>query len=107
MPASTSSTSAPASPTSRRPANVNAAAHAAIDAGYTKYTPSAGGADIREAVCHRYREDYGVAFTPAEVIATAGGKQALFNAAVALFEPGDEVDHPRAVLADDRRSDPR
>ncbi len=73
------------------PANVNAAAHAAIDAGYTKYTPSAGGADIREAVCHRYREDYGVAFTPAEVIATAGGKQALFNAAVALFEPGDEV----------------
>ena len=73
------------------PAHVAAAAHAAIDAGYTKYTPSAGAADIREAVCHRYREDYGVAFTPAEVIATAGGKQALFNAAVALFEPGDEV----------------
>jgi aspartate aminotransferase len=73
------------------PAHVSAAAHAAIDAGYTKYTPSAGAADLREAVCHRYHEDYGVAFTPAEVIATAGGKQALFNAAVALFEPGDEV----------------
>ena len=73
------------------PANVCAAAHRAIDAGYTKYTPSAGAADIREAVCHRYREDYGVSFTPAEVIATAGGKQALFNAAVALFEEGDEV----------------
>jgi aspartate aminotransferase len=73
------------------PDHVNAAAHAAIDAGYTKYTPSAGAADLREAVCHRYREDYGVAFTPAEVIATAGGKQALFNTAVALFEPGDEV----------------
>jgi aspartate aminotransferase len=73
------------------PAHVAAAAHAAIDAGFTKYTPSAGAADLREAVCHRYREDYGVAFTPAEVIATAGGKQALFNAAVALFEPGDEV----------------
>ncbi len=73
------------------PANVNAAAHRAIDAGYTKYTPSAGAADLREAVCHRYLEDYGVAFTPAEVIATAGGKQALFNSAVALFEDGDEV----------------
>ena len=73
------------------PGHVSAAAHAAIDAGFTKYTPSAGAADLREAVCHRYREDYGVAFTPAEVIATAGGKQALFNAAVALFEPGDEV----------------
>lgn len=73
------------------PAHVSAAAHAAIDAGFTKYTPSAGAADLREAVCHRYAEDYGVRFTPAEVIATAGGKQALFNAAVALFEPGDEV----------------
>ena len=73
------------------PANVNAAAHRAIDGGYTKYTPAAGAADIREAVCHRYGEDYGVAFTPAEVMATAGGKQALFNAAVALFEEGDEV----------------
>ena len=73
------------------PGHISAAAHAAIDAGFTKYTPSAGAADLREAVCHRYREDYGVAFTAAEVIATAGGKQALFNAAVALFEPGDEV----------------
>ncbi len=36
------------------PAHVSAAAHAAIDAGYTKYTPSAGAADLREAVCHRY-----------------------------------------------------
>ncbi|MEP7116044.1 MAG: pyridoxal phosphate-dependent aminotransferase [Acidobacteriota bacterium] len=73
------------------PANVNAAAHRAIDAGYTKYTPSAGSTDLREAVCHRYHADYGVSFSPAEVIATAGGKQALFNTAVALFEEGDEV----------------
>ncbi|MGD9902266.1 MAG: pyridoxal phosphate-dependent aminotransferase [Vicinamibacterales bacterium] len=73
------------------PPHVSAAAHAAIDAGYTKYTPAAGGMDLREAICHRYAEDYGVRFAPDEVIATAGGKQALFNAAVALFEPGDEV----------------
>jgi aspartate aminotransferase len=73
------------------PAHVNQAAHHAIDAGYTKYTPSAGAADMREAICHRYREDYGVAFTPAEAMATAGAKQALYNAAVALFDDGDEV----------------
>ena len=73
------------------PVHISAAAHAAIDGGYTKYTPSAGAADLREAVCHRYREDYGVAFTPAEVMATAGGKQALFNSALALFQEGDEV----------------
>lgn len=73
------------------PGHVNEAAHRAIDAGFTKYTPSAGAADMKEAICHRYREDYGVAFTPAEVIATAGAKQALFNAAAALFDDGDEV----------------
>ncbi len=73
------------------PQNVSDAAHRAIDAGFTKYTPSAGAADLREAVCHRYRADYGVAFTPAEVIATAGAKQALYNTAVTLFDDGDEV----------------
>ena len=73
------------------PANVIAAAHRAIDAGYTKYTPSAGAADVREAVCHRSRQDYGVTFTPAEVIVSAGAKQALYNTAVALFDGGDEV----------------
>ena len=37
------------------------------------------------------RRDYGVDITPAEVLMTAGGKQALFNTALALFDPGDEV----------------
>lgn len=73
------------------PAHVSAAAKAAIDAGYTKYTPSAGAMELREAVAQRYRLDYGVTFAPTEVIVTAGGKQALFNAAAALFEDGDEV----------------
>jgi aspartate aminotransferase len=73
------------------PANVAAAAHRAIDAGHTKYTPSAGAADVREAVCHRAREDYGITFTPAEVLVTAGAKQALYNTAVVLFDDGDEV----------------
>ncbi len=73
------------------PDHVKAAAHAAIDANYTKYTPNAGAADLKQAICDRYRTDYGVEYTPAEVIVTAGGKQALFNIALALFGPGDEV----------------
>ena len=73
------------------PANVSAAAHRAIDAGFTKYTPAAGAADAREAVAHRFREDYGVTYTPSEVIVTAGAKQALYNTAVVLFDDGDEV----------------
>lgn len=73
------------------PAHVTAAAHAALDANFTKYTPSAGVIELRDAVSQRYRIDYGVEITPDQVIMTAGGKQALFNAAMALFGPGDEV----------------
>ena len=73
------------------PDHVKAAAHAALDANFTKYTPSAGVMELREAVAHRYKVDYGVDFKPEEVIITAGAKQALYNAAMVLFGPGDEV----------------
>jgi aspartate aminotransferase len=67
------------------------AAHRAIDANFTKYTPNAGSADLKRAILDRYRTDYGVEYSEAEVIVTAGGKQALNNTALALFGPGDEV----------------
>jgi len=70
---------------------VKGAAHKAIDANFTKYTPNAGISDLRKAICDRYRTDYGVDYTEAEVIVSAGGKQALYNTALALFGPGDEV----------------
>ncbi|MDH4065013.1 MAG: pyridoxal phosphate-dependent aminotransferase [Acidobacteriota bacterium] len=73
------------------PEHVKAAAHAALDQNFTRYTPSAGIPELREAICQRYASDYGVTFTPAEVIATAGGKQALYNTAMVLFDIGDEV----------------
>ena len=73
------------------PEHIKQAARDGIDRNFTKYTPSAGIAELREAVCFRYREDYGVTFTAEQTIITAGAKQALYNAAVALFEEGDEV----------------
>jgi aspartate aminotransferase len=73
------------------PSHISAVAHEAIDAHFTKYTPNAGTEEAKRAVVARYREDYGVEYTPAEVILSAGGKQALFNAAMCLFGPGDEV----------------
>jgi len=73
------------------PAAVNAAAHAAIDQNFTKYTPVGGTQELRRAIGDRYRLDYGVAYQASEVIASAGGKQALFNTMLALFSPGDEV----------------
>ena len=90
-PASTSSIWAPASRISRTPEHVKEAAHAALNSNFTKYTPSAGVLELRDAVAQRYRLDYGVEIKPEEVIITAGAKQALYNAAMVLFEQGDEV----------------
>ncbi len=72
-------------------AAINAAAHAAIDQNFTKYTPVAGTAELRRTICERYRTDYGVEYKESEVMTSAGGKQALFNTALALFNAGDEV----------------
>ena len=73
------------------PEHVKAAAHAAIDANFTKYTANAGAAELRQAICARYHADYGVDYHASQVIVTAGGKQSLANAALAVFGPGDEV----------------
>src|SRR3979411_1653459 len=61
------------------PEAVKTAAKLAIDQNFTKYTPPAGMADLKQAICARYKADYGVTFTETETIVTAGGKQALFN----------------------------
>jgi aspartate aminotransferase len=73
------------------PEHVKAAAKASIDANFTRYTAAAGIPELREAICARYKRDYDVDVTAAEVLLTVGGKQALFNTALALFNPGDEV----------------
>jgi aspartate aminotransferase len=73
------------------PDPVKAAAHAALDDNFTKYTPASGIAELKRAICDRYRADYGVDYKESEVIVTAGGKQALYNTALSLFGPGDEV----------------
>jgi aspartate aminotransferase len=73
------------------PAHVKNAGKAAIDANFTRYTVAPGIPELREAICARYRQDYGVDIAPTEVLITVGGKQALFNTALALFDPGDEV----------------
>ncbi len=73
------------------PEHVKSAAKAAIDANFTRYTAAAGVPELREAVGARYKAQYGVDITPAEVLMTVGGKQALFNTALALVDPGDEV----------------
>jgi aspartate aminotransferase len=73
------------------PDHVKAAAHAAIDANFTRYTPAAGTGELKQAVATRYKNLYGIDPKANEVIISAGGKQALYDVAIVLFGPGDEV----------------
>ncbi|MEE2636738.1 MAG: pyridoxal phosphate-dependent aminotransferase [Acidobacteriota bacterium] len=73
------------------PDHVKAAAVAAIDRNFTKYTAGRGVMELREAVAAHYVQHTGVAFDVEHVVVTSGGKQGLFNTALALFGPGDEV----------------
>jgi len=73
------------------PDNIKKAAIAALDANFTKYTPTGGTVELKQAICARHREDYGTDYAPAECIASVGGKHAIFNLMQILIGEGDEV----------------
>jgi aspartate aminotransferase len=77
------------------PQNIKDAADAAMRAGKTKYTPTAGVRELQQAIIGFYQREFGAAYERNEVMATAGGKQAVFNAVVSLINPGDEVLIPK------------
>lgn len=67
------------------------AARQALADGFTKYTATSGIPELRRALAERYRRDFAAPWTAADVLITVGGKGALFETALALFEPGAEV----------------
>ena len=77
------------------PENIKQAAARAMSAGRTKYTSNAGIRDLQRAIIEFYRTQFATDYQPNEVMATAGGKQAIFNAVVTLINPGDEALIPK------------
>jgi aspartate aminotransferase len=77
------------------PDNIKHAAAAAMKAGRTKYTSAGGIREIQRAIIDFYAREFGTEYQPSEVMASAGGKQAIFNAVVTLIDPGDEVLIPK------------
>ncbi len=73
------------------PAHICAAAKAAIDAGFTRYTQEPGIPELRAAVAGYFAAHYGVEAEVANAIVTNGGKQSLYNLLQCLLDPGDEV----------------
>ncbi len=73
------------------PEYIQEAAIQAIREGRTKYTQVMGIRPLREAIARKLLRENGVSYDPDQITVTTGGKQALFNAVLALCEEGDEV----------------
>ena len=73
------------------PSHIRAAAAAAMNAGDTHYVASNGTPALKKALSNKFRRDNGLEYEPAEILVTPGGKQALFEATLALVEPGVDV----------------
>jgi aspartate aminotransferase len=73
------------------PTAVCDAAKSALDRGFTKYTPSSGLPELKDAICHKLWRENGIQARPSQIVVTCGAKHAIYNAMMALLEPGDEV----------------
>jgi aspartate aminotransferase len=73
------------------PINIIQKAEEAYRLGLTRYTPAAGMIELREEICRKFKKDYGLDYTPKDVIVSSGAKQSLTNAFMAIVDPGDEV----------------
>lgn len=73
------------------PDNIKEAAHAAIRDDFTRYTPTPGIPELRQAACARLKADCGVDYESADIVCASGAKHALYAALHVLLDPGDEV----------------
>ena len=73
------------------PQHVLEAAHEAIRLGKTKYTPSEGTVELREAIAAKFQRENGLTYGVDQVMVSTGGKQVLYNGFLSVLDPGDEV----------------
>jgi len=73
------------------PDHIKQAAVRALEENFTKYTPTVGTRDLKEALVDRHAKDFGSHYSVEECLVTVGGKQAIFEAMMATLNDGDEV----------------
>jgi aspartate aminotransferase len=73
------------------PQHIKDACIAAINAGFTKYTPSSGIPELRQAIADKFKKDNGLTYKPSQIIVSSGGKHSCYNVILATCEEGDEV----------------
>ncbi len=73
------------------PQHIKDAAAKALADGFTKYTPSAGIPELREAIASKFKRENGLTYQSSQIIVSCGGKHSCFNVILATCEDGDEV----------------
>ncbi len=73
------------------PDHIKKAAIAAIEAGFTKYTPVGGTEELKDAIIRKLKVDNNLEYKRSEIVVSCGAKHSLYNLAQALFGEGDEV----------------
>jgi aspartate aminotransferase len=73
------------------PEHIKAAAIAALEAGFTKYTPSAGLPELRQAIAEKLEADNQITYRPSQIVVSSGAKHSCYNAILATCQAGDEV----------------
>ena len=73
------------------PQHIKDAGIAAITSGKTKYTAVDGIAELKQAICAKFKRDNSLDYLPSQVSVSSGGKQVLYNAFMATLNKGDEV----------------
>jgi len=73
------------------PQHIKDAAAKALAEGFTKYTPSSGIPELRQAIAEKFKRDNGLSYKPSQIIVSCGGKHSCYNVILATCEQGDEV----------------
>jgi len=70
---------------------IKEAAIQAIKSGFTKYTPSTGIPELKSLISEKFKKDNSLNYAPNQIVVSCGAKHSIFNALMALVNPGDEV----------------
>ena len=70
---------------------IKEAAVQAVNDNWNSYSPVDGYADLKEAICDKFKRDNQLTYTPSQIVVSTGAKQSIANVCMVLLDPGDEV----------------
>lgn len=73
------------------PEFIKEAAIQAVEDNWNSYSPVDGYADLKTAICTKFKRDNGLEYSPSQIVVSTGAKQSIANVCMVLLDPGDEV----------------